>query len=83
MYRYIYIDIYIYNIYIYVAVSNRKRKGKPRWLSLIHLPFARHANGSLLSVRLVTKKQTEVICLQMDKTDCPIYDGLLLVISGF
>jgi hypothetical protein len=33
---------------------------------LIRLPFAHRENGSLLFVRLFTKKQTEVIPLQTD-----------------
>jgi hypothetical protein len=36
---------------------------------LIHLQFAHHANGSLPFFRLLTKKQTEVIRLQTNKTD--------------
>jgi hypothetical protein len=33
---------------------------------LICLPFAHRANGSLSFVRLLTKKQMEAICLQLD-----------------
>ncbi len=33
---------------------------------LIRFPFANCANGSSSFVRLLTKKQTEVICLQTD-----------------
>jgi hypothetical protein len=77
MYIYLYLDIspymdiyicvsmYIY-IYTYAAVSNEKRK--PRQFSLICLPFAHHANRSLLFVRLL-----EVIRLQTDKTNLPFY----------
>ncbi len=63
-------NMYIY-IYIYAAVSNRKQK--PRWLSLICLPFAHRTNESLLFVHLLAKKQTEVIHLQTDytKLTCP------------
>jgi hypothetical protein len=45
-------------------MENSKRK--PRRFSLIRLPFAHHANGSWSCVRLLTKKQTEVIRLQTD-----------------
>jgi hypothetical protein len=38
---------------------NRKRK--PRRFSLIRLPFADRINGSLLSVRFLTKEQKEVL----------------------
>ncbi len=41
-------------------------KRKPRLFSLIHLPFAHRANGSLSFVCLLTKNQTEVIPLQTD-----------------
>jgi hypothetical protein len=64
--------------YMYSAISNRKQK--PRWFFLIHLPFAHHANKSLLFVSLLIKKQTEVIHLQTDwtdqtdQTDLPIYE---------
>ncbi len=37
---------------------------KPKRFSLIRLPFAHRANGSLSFVSLFTKKQTEVICWQ-------------------
>ncbi len=46
------------------AISTEKRK--PRRFFLIYLQFAYHANRSLSFVRLLTKKQTEVIRLQMD-----------------
>jgi hypothetical protein len=57
---YVYGDIrtYFYIYIIYAAVSNGKRK--PRRFSLLRLPSAHHANRSLLFVRLLTKKQTEV-----------------------
>jgi hypothetical protein len=68
MYIYIY---YIYThtqkmelYYIYAAVLNGKRK--PRQFCLIHLLFAHRANGCLLVVCLLTKKQTEVVHLQRD-----------------
>ncbi len=38
----------------------------PRRFFLIRLPFAHCANGSLSFVRLLTKKQMEVICWQTD-----------------
>jgi hypothetical protein len=41
-------------------------KLKPWRLSLIRFPFAHHANGSLAFVRLLTKKQAEVIYWQTD-----------------
>jgi hypothetical protein len=41
-------------------------KRKTSRFSLIRLPFAHRAKGSLLFVRLLTKKQTEVIRLQTD-----------------
>jgi hypothetical protein len=43
--------------------SNGKR---PRRFFLIRLPFAHRANGSLSFVRLLTKKQKEVIRLLTD-----------------
>jgi hypothetical protein len=59
--------------YIYAAVSNRKRKPGDFSYSFC-LPFAHRANGSLSFVRLFTKKQTEVIRLQTELTDLPIYE---------
>jgi hypothetical protein len=44
---------YMYTVY--AAVTKGKRK--PRRFSLIHLQFAHRANGSLLFVHLLTKKQ--------------------------
>ncbi len=41
-------------------------KQKPRQFFLIRLLFSNSANGSLSFVRLLTKKQTEVISLQTD-----------------
>jgi hypothetical protein len=43
-----------------------KRKTEARVILKIRLPFAHRVNGSLSLVRLLTKKQTEVIRLQMD-----------------
>jgi hypothetical protein len=63
IYLYIYLYIYIY-IHIYVAVSNAKWNWQPRQVSLIRLPFAHHADGSLSFVHSFTKKLTEVIHLQ-------------------
>ncbi len=56
--------------YIYVLVSmllfqTENGKQNPRRFSLIHFLFA-HCNGSLSIVHLLTKKQREVICFQMD-----------------
>jgi hypothetical protein len=48
-------------------------KWKTRRFSSIRLLFAHCANGSLLFLRLFTKKQTEVIRLQMDLIDWSIY----------
>ncbi len=49
-------------------------KRKPRRFSLIRLPFALCANVSLPFVHLLTKKQTEVIRLQIaERTKWPIY----------
>jgi hypothetical protein len=63
---YMYISyVYIYiHIYIYFRLKRR-----PRRFFLIRLPFAHRANGSLLFVRLLTKKPTEVIRLQTDLAD--------------
>ncbi len=47
-------------LYIYAAVSNGKQKRKPRRFSLILLPFAHRAKGTLSFVFFFTKKQTEV-----------------------
>ncbi len=49
------------------------RKLKPRWFSLIHLPFTHHTTRSLFSVHLLMKKltvykrtkQTTLTCLSM------------------
>ncbi len=53
-------------VYIYAVVSNGKRE--PRQFSLIRSPFAHNANGGLSFVRLLTKKQTEVIHFQTNYT---------------
>ncbi len=45
-----------------------KGKQKPRRFSFIRLLFAHCTNRSLLFVRLLTKKQTEVIRLQTKQT---------------
>jgi hypothetical protein len=61
---YIYIHIYISRyIYCMLPFQTEKRKPKPRQFSLIRLPFAHCANGSLSFVSLFIKKQTEDICL--------------------
>ncbi len=58
LYLYLFIFIYIPYICIYAAVSNGKRKfGR---FSIIRWLFAHRANGSLLFVRFLTKKQTAV-----------------------
>jgi hypothetical protein len=48
-------------------------KPKPRQFSLILLPFAHHANGSLLFVHLLTKKKSKLICklTKQTKRTCP------------
>ncbi len=46
--------------------QRENRRCKPKQFSLIRLAFAHHANGSLLFVCLLTKKQTEVIRLKTD-----------------
>ncbi len=68
-YTHMHIYIYTYHIYthIYVcicaAVSNGKRK--PRRFSFIRLMFAHRSNGSLSFVCLLSKNQTEDVCLTM------------------
>ncbi len=52
VYRYRYIYTYMH------AVLTENGIWKPRWFSLIHLPFAHRAKGSLLFFPLLTKKQT-------------------------
>jgi hypothetical protein len=42
------------------------KNGSPGNFPLSVLPFAHHANGSFLFVRLLTTKQMKVIRLQMD-----------------
>jgi hypothetical protein len=53
-------------------------------MDLVHLPFAHCANGNFLFVRLLTKKQMEVISLKRIKTDLPIYSmtNLLVFVSS-
>jgi hypothetical protein len=48
----------------YAVIS--KGKQKPSQVSLLHLPGAHCANGSLSFVCLLTKTQMEVIRLRMD-----------------
>jgi hypothetical protein len=48
-------------------------KRKPRRFSLIGLLFAHRANGGLSFVCLLTKKQTEVIHLQINLIGLPNY----------
>jgi hypothetical protein len=64
----IYIHIHIHiHIPIYIMpLQTEDGKWKPRCFSLIRLLFAHRTNGSLSFVRLLTKKQTEVIRLQKD-----------------
>jgi hypothetical protein len=76
---YVYTSIYILYLYIYPVVPNGKRK--PRQFSLIRSAFVHHANGSLTFVRLVTKKQTEVIRLQTDKQTCPSMRDIQHILS--
>jgi hypothetical protein len=47
-------------------------------ISLILLPFVHRAIGSLSFVCLLTNEQTEVICLQTDQTDLPIFGNMLI-----
>ncbi len=51
-------------LYQYFQMENGKQMS--RRFSLIRLPFANCANESLSFVPLLTKKQNEVIHLQMD-----------------
>ncbi len=55
-------------ILTFLTTKNQTENGKrePRQFSLIRLPFAHRANGSLSFVCLLTKKQMEVIHLQTD-----------------
>jgi hypothetical protein len=53
---------YMYT-YIYAAISKGKRKTEAQENCL---PFTHHANRNLSFVRLLTKKQTEVIRVQTD-----------------
>ncbi len=46
-----------------------KWKAEAQAIFLSRLPFAHRANRSLSIVRLLMKKQLEVISLQTDKTD--------------
>ncbi len=48
-----------------------KQKKKPRQFSLIHLLFPHCANGSLLFVYLLVRKQMEVIHCTWTKQTCP------------
>ncbi len=77
-YLYIYIYILYIHIYIYIdrytAVSNGKQK--IRRFSLIRLPFAHRANGSLSFVRLLTKKQTEWSVCKRTKRTCPSMENI-------
>ncbi len=57
IYIYIFISLFLYIYMLPFQTENRKRK--PRRFSLILLPFAHRANGSL-SFFFLTKKQTEV-----------------------
>ncbi len=47
-------------------VENEKWKMEGQVIFLIHLPFAHSTNRSLSIVHLLTKKQIEVIRVQMD-----------------
>jgi hypothetical protein len=63
-------------LYIYKYICcHFKRKTEAQAISLIRLPFAHRVNESLSFICLFTKKQTEVIRLQMDSTNLPIYAG--------
>ncbi len=56
--------LYIYMMPFYE--KNETENGKPKRLYLFCLPSADLADGGLSFVRLLTKKQTEVIRLQTD-----------------
>jgi hypothetical protein len=58
------IDVEIRQEHGHNQTGNGKRK--PRRFSLIRLPFCHLVNGSLSFVRLLTRKQTEVIRLQTE-----------------
>ncbi len=80
---YIFIYVYIYCIYVYIYTyiytsiychftKISYGKWKPWQFSLIRLPFAHCAKGSLSFVCLLMKKETEVIHLQKrTKQACP------------
>ncbi len=76
-YTFIYLPIYLYISnynYKYMLLFQMKTgKRKLRWFYLTHLPFAHPANGNLSFIRLFVKKRTEVMRLQTDYTDLPIY----------
>jgi hypothetical protein len=78
-FRLVLLSVYIYietTAYIFIYIYNNisiHRIRKPRRFSLIRLLVVHRVNGSFLFVRLFTKKQTEVIRLQMDQTNLPIY----------
>jgi hypothetical protein len=57
--------------------QTENEKQKPRQFSLFHLPCAHCANGSLLIVRSLTKKQTEVTRSQTDISDYVLTDLLI------
>ncbi len=78
LYIYLYLYLHIYT-YAYAAISNGKRK--PRQFPLICLQFVHHANGDLSFVHLFMKRQTKVICLQMDKIDYGL-NGLVHLCLG-
>jgi hypothetical protein len=52
-------------------METSNRIWKPMRFSIVRLPFAHRASVSLSFVRLLTKKQTEVILLQRTKQTCP------------
>jgi hypothetical protein len=68
--------VYIYTyekwnyIYTYAAVSNRKWKTEVRRCLVTCIPFTHHANGSFSYIRLLTKKQMKVFCLQTGLPIC-------------
>jgi hypothetical protein len=51
-------------MYMLLFYEKIKPKTEAKRFPLIHLPFAHRANGSLPVVCMLTKKKTEVICLQ-------------------
>jgi hypothetical protein len=86
IYIYIRQHIYIESQHIYTFIccyfQMENRKWKPREFSFIRLPFAHRANGSLLFVRLLTKKQQKLSVFKWTKrTKCTKRTCQFMVIS--